>query len=1057
MVAQPPLSAKELFLEVVELPVRDRVVVLDRYDDETRHEVQRLLQADQRYPESELPVLASPPYPVPQLVLGARVGRYLVQSVTAHGGMGTVYEAEQQNPRRIVALKILHPFLGTSEALVRFRREAAFLAHLDHPNIARVYEADEDDASGLAYLSLELINDASTITEFCSRSNLPVEDRIELFRSVCSAVAYAHQKGVLHRDLKPNNILVDGQGRPRVIDFGIARAFDTDLATQLHTSGQGLLGTLRYMAPELFDSGSAIPDVQADVYALGVVLYEILSGEYPYDLGDANAFELPKIIRDDHRIPLARWGPSLSGDLASIVDQALATDPNRRYATVTDLSRDLERYLAGEPIEGRRQFALVAIRKTLRRYRATAVVAAFFLILAISSIAALGTLYRRSESSRIEAEVNLYLGQIALSQRVYEAFDGLALETSLERASLALRDWEWTYLKARSDDSIWTHRSDGRLFTTVATSTDGERLIAGAGDGVVSVISIRSGQVIRDLSTGNRGVRGLALSNNDKWLAIAGEDGNVTLWDAKTYDHVRSLPHPRKVYPVAFSSTGRKLFSGCYDGHLRIWNPDSGELLRDVPAHMDRLSAIAICETRNLIATAGIARVDLSGRDVACFTIRFWTLDGDPVPPDIELSATDRGEGLPAIPAHGGWVSGLEFARDGAVLFSGSEDGYVKMWTVDTRSLRHYERLSDGVSGLALSRDERRLAIATPLSLEIRRLADGYPERSFRGHTKGWLSPRFLPDGVTLASASSDGTIKVWDTRRQGGLAQLGDFPSVVKQLASTADGRFAAAGDHSGAIGIWNLETHEPSAPIYAAHRGQVRSLAFDGTSSVLLSLGVDRVLRTWTLEGEAIRSVGPIEFDAQRVDWDPLTRRFLSLGPDGALVTWDIENGRNEPVNGLKDIKCATFDLSADGSTLVTLDRDDILQTWHWPTQALLGRAETQPADLVAISHDGSRICAGARMGQLRLWNQEAQLLDERQGHARYVTGVSFAANGSRLLTSDFSPKSTIWTTDSLTPVLTLTDPSNATVTAFSSDGRRVLTGGRNGEVWIRSGVEN
>ncbi len=338
-----------------------------------------------------------------------KLGRYRIVRSIAVGGMGTVYEAEQDQPLRRVALKILRPGVTSPSMLRRFEHEWQVLAHLQHPGIAHVYDAGVHrepgtPADGVPYFAMELVPDAKTLVEYAEAEGLGVRERLELFAGVCDAVHHGHEKGVIHRDLKPANLLVDPSGRPKVIDFGVARVFDPKLlATTMKTTMGQLIGTLSYMSPEQCGGDPRDIDTRSDIYALGVVLYELIGGRLPYDLEQT---PIPNAIRTIQEQPprrLAGRSRIVDGDLETITFKALAKDPGRRYDSAAQLAADLRRYLRNEPIQARPSSVVYQVRMFTRRHKAivgsAVVLFAALTVFAIAMTIQSGRLSRQHDQS----------------------------------------------------------------------------------------------------------------------------------------------------------------------------------------------------------------------------------------------------------------------------------------------------------------------------------------------------------------------------------------------------------------------------------------------------------------------------------------------------------------------------------------------------------------------------------------------------------------------------------------------------------------------------------
>ena len=377
----------ELYGLVCEQPVAERNAFLAGIcnDDELRREVESLLCQGVSHvgPLERIAEYARTAWSCP-----AYIGRYRILKLIGEGGMGAVYEAEQDQPRRTVALKVLKSAFAAPELLRRFAQESEVLGRLEHLGIARIYEAGtaQTDLGPQPYIAMEFIRGVS-LQEYASENRLGTSQRLDLMIRICEAVDYAHRCSIIHRDLKPGNILVDENGQPKILDFGVARLMDSDAGLTLHTRVGDLVGTLAYMSPEQLLADPGLLDARSDVYSLGVVFYELLAGQRPYEV-TRRWTDAARVIREQEPLPLGAANRGCRGDLETIVAKALEKDKSRRYATAADLAADMRRFVAHEPILARPASALYRGRKFVRRHRAFVSATAVVFVVLLSGIIA---------------------------------------------------------------------------------------------------------------------------------------------------------------------------------------------------------------------------------------------------------------------------------------------------------------------------------------------------------------------------------------------------------------------------------------------------------------------------------------------------------------------------------------------------------------------------------------------------------------------------------------------------------------------------------------------
>lgn len=383
------------------------------------------------------------------------IAGFVVKGLIAQGGMGAVYLAMQRRPRRPVAIKVIKAGVASPMALKRFEFEAQMLARLMHPGIAQIYEAGTfDQGDGAApFFAMEYVPNARLLDDYAEEHKLSTRAKVRLMAQVCEAVGSGHAKGIIHRDLKPGNILVSSAGHPKIIDFGVARSTDSDQRVTMQTDVHAIVGTLQYMAPEQCAGDVLDLDTSADVYALGVALYEMLTGKLPYEVSGGIATAI-KMVTEAHPDPISSFDKSLKGDLEVIVSKAMAKDRNDRYRTASELGDDLCRWLKDEPIMAQSPTMATSLKRLVRRNKGLAVgVVAMAMVLALAITGGVLALVNRNlaletqnELLEEQSEKRAMVGDlIAFFMR--DSFDAIAMLSNSQEARESLVNVSLEYLQ----------------------------------------------------------------------------------------------------------------------------------------------------------------------------------------------------------------------------------------------------------------------------------------------------------------------------------------------------------------------------------------------------------------------------------------------------------------------------------------------------------------------------------------------------------------------------------------------------------------------------------
>jgi WD40 repeat protein len=979
------------------------------------------------------------------------ISGYDILGELGRGGMGVVYLARQARLNRPCALKmILAGAHATPEAAARFLAEAEAIARLQHPQIVQIHHIGEAD--GLPFFELEYVPGGS-LDRKLDGTPWPPRRAAHLAEQLARGIAAAHALGIVHRDLKPANVLLAGDETPKITDFGLAKAVGSDSGL---TGSQAILGSPSYMAPEQAGGQARTAGPAADVYAVGAILYELLTGRPPFR--GATVLETLEQVKTVEPVPPSRLVPRLARDIETICLKCLQKDPARRYESASALAEDLRRFRAGEPIVARPVGPAERAWRWCRRNPVVAGLTAAVLLIFAAGFAGVTWNYWRAETARRELEGTLYFQRIALAHRELSADNlGRVLEL-LDLCPEGLRKWEWYHLKRLCRVDPLVLRDKGEV-NTVAFSPDGERLASAGEHGTVTIRNSRTGEVLQTLDGHGDFVYSVAFHPDGRHLASAGADRKVIVWDLPTGQEVFTgsgsvgVPYGM-AYGVAFSPDGRCLATG-FEGAVNVWDWRNRQLLRELPGHGNLGISIAFSPDGRRLASGS------------------WT-------GDIMIWDAETGERLRTLSEHRQPVSSLAFSPDGRRLVSACFDRRLIVWDAMIGRRLDTLRGHDGlVLGVVFSPDGSRLAsVGEDKRMRVWEAAKGREVLDLRGHTGMSQCVAFSPDGMRIASAGRDATIRLWDaTPLQGNEGQealtFREHAGEVWSLAFSPDGRTMASaglappGLLDAPVKVWDVRTGRVSVE-FTGHSSVVFCMAWHPDGQRIASSGwnVDRelfVIKVWDVRSGREAFALPAAKPAAAVPFSPDGRYLVAGWEDRTVRVWDARTGHEVGVLGAHDWEIRGLAFSPDGRRLASASADGTVKLWDatrlGEKQAARGALRAQVGQValkLAFSPDGRRLVAGGAENTVKIWDvSTGRELQTLRGHSGEVWLAAFSPDPNGRWVASAGEDSTVKVWDSRAGTLIRSFRGHTGYIhgmAISPDGRLLVSAShdRTAKVW-------
>jgi WD40 repeat protein/serine/threonine protein kinase len=1095
--SQPQKQAGAIFNGAVNLPTEQRAAFLEKTcggDAPLRQRVEALLRAHEAAGAFMESTALGPMPKMEDLTLAEKsfkIGHYKLLQQIGEGGCGVVFMAEQEEPvRRRVALKVIKLGMDTRRVVARFEAERQALAMMDHPNIAKVLDAGATE-TGRPYFVMELVK-GIPITRYCDNESLNTEQRLRLFIQVCRAVQHAHQKGIIHRDIKPSNILVtdhDGVPVPKIIDFGIAKATGDQPLTDktLFTALEQFIGTPAYMSPEQATLSGIDIDTRSDIYSLGVLLYELLTGRTPFEtkrLAEAGVEGIRRIIREEEPVrPSTRLSTMMAGDLTVtarqrhteapkliqlvggdldwIVMKAMEKDRARRYETANGLARDIERHLDNDPVVARPASTAYRFQKFAERHKLLlagigAVAAA--LVLGIITTTGEALRARRAEQQqsqfRAEAETERQAAEVAAAEarmslaafnfseanRLIEAHhdpDAVAYLSrilSSDPHNSAALAWLASLLTYHTWMIPAFNMQHEGWVMSAQFSADGKLIVTASIDNTARVWDAQTGQLVGAPMKQEDQAASFQFSPDVQRILTASADNTMRVRDAQARQPADApMKHASQVTSAQFSPDGQRIVTVSADNTAQVWEAQTGQPVGTPMKHRNRIISAQFSPDGQRIVTAS-----------ADNTAQVWE--------------AQTGQPLMAPLQHGRGVDFAQFSPDGQRIVTASWDYTAQVWDAKTGE-RLIEPLQHGgaVWSAHFSPDGQRIVTGSgDNTAQVWEAQTGQPLNMALKHKAAVHSAQFSPDGRRLVTASYDFTAQVWDAQTGQPVGARMQHTNQVNSAEFSPDGRRIVTASYDHTARVWDAQTGQPlTEPL--RHKDRVNSAHFSPDGQRVVTASEDSTARVWDAQtGQPLTEPLQHPGTVASAQFSPDGKRIVTAAWDHLARVWDAQTGK-VLLQNLKHAKPVAFaQYSPDGKRIVTISADRTARVWDAQTgEPLTGFMQHGDYVLfVQFSPDGKLIVTASRDSTARVWDaQTGQPLTEPLKHEQSVNSAQFSPDSKCVVTASDDGTACVWDARTGQP---LSDPlkhdGQLFLAQFSPDGKRIVTACRDNaaHVW-------